>query len=64
PCLSEITVDDIMAGVTAVFERWPQLRPKGLTVSSFPASESGAIVEASGSEVGRLARAELVVLTN
>jgi ADP-heptose:LPS heptosyltransferase len=64
PCLAEISVDDIMAGVTALFGRWPQLRPKSLTFRCYPASESVAVVEASCSEVGRLARVELAVLSS
>jgi len=29
PCVTELSVDDIMTGVRAMFGLWPQLRPKG-----------------------------------
>lgn len=64
PCLSEISVDDIMAGVTALFNRWPQLRPKETLVKSYPASKSVVVVEAKHSVAERLTKVELAVLPN
>lgn len=62
PCVTELSVDDIMAGVCQLYKRWPQLRPKGSDIRNYPASAAVAVVEAAASESGRLAKVELNVL--
>ncbi len=64
PCLSELSVDDIMAGVVMLFNRWPQMRPKGLTISNYPASVNTTIVINADSKNNRLPRVELAVLAS
>lgn len=54
PCVTDLTVDDIMAGVSSLFEKWPQLRPSNVTLSS-RASEAVAVVAAAESVAGRVA---------
>jgi ADP-heptose:LPS heptosyltransferase len=62
PCVTEISVNDIMSGVTSLFRRWPQMCPYGITFNEPPFSETVSIVESAQSQPGRLTKIELAVV--
>jgi hypothetical protein len=72
PCITEVSVDDIMTGVSAMVSQRPQLRSAGVAVNSLPdlvgsaglAAQSAcvAVVAAADSVADRPARVELPVL--